>query len=371
MSGVHESRGGRSLSSRPLLLVGGAVVLIIVAVVIFSTRSSPPSHPSGSASSASGHSGSSGSSSASLRGFFVKTSTPAAGAQNVASNTAISVTFSKPVTLGKVTPHLVPSVAGKWVRTGNDTLTYELDSPLIPSSHEVLTIPGGTSGVHATDGATVVVVGLLLVQRRGRRHAAPAADAGAAELPAPELHADRSRTEQGRPGHGSARELRLALAQHARRAHVAVDPGHREHDQQGRRRGLRDPERDRRGRHRRPRRVDRPDQRHHQRQVERDALRLRPREQGVAPEPDAVEQRGRPIRRHPRQHGRSGRRYDRRHLCRLRARALLGDEGDQPRRLDLRRPQRPLRQLLQRWRRAARVHPGPLRLRRRATAASR
>ena len=86
-------------------------------------------------------------------GFFLKSSTPAAGAQNVASNTSISVTFSEPVTLGKVTPQLTPHVGGKWVRTDTDTLTYQLDSPLIPSSHEVLTIPGGSSGLRGTNGA--------------------------------------------------------------------------------------------------------------------------------------------------------------------------------------------------------------------------
>jgi hypothetical protein len=156
MSGAHESRGGRSLPTRPLLLAAGAVTLIIVAVVVLGTgSSSPPSHPhtSASSSSGSGRSGSSGTASASLRGFFVKSSTPAVGAMNVASNTAISVTFSKPVTLGKVTPHLAPNVAGTWVRTGTDTLTYQLASPLIPSSHEVLTIPGGSSGVRGTNGA--------------------------------------------------------------------------------------------------------------------------------------------------------------------------------------------------------------------------
>jgi lipoprotein-anchoring transpeptidase ErfK/SrfK len=140
-----------------LLLVAGAVALIIAAVVIFSSGSSPPSHPHTSASASSGRSGSSstGSASAALRGFFVKSSTPAAGAQNVASNTAIAVTFSKPVTLGRVTPKLTPNVAGKWVRTATDTLTYELDSPLIPSSHEVVTVPGGSSGVHGTNGAAL------------------------------------------------------------------------------------------------------------------------------------------------------------------------------------------------------------------------
>jgi lipoprotein-anchoring transpeptidase ErfK/SrfK len=39
------------------------------------------------------------------------------------------------------------------VRTGTDTLTYELTSPLVPSSHMVLTVPGGSSGVRWANGA--------------------------------------------------------------------------------------------------------------------------------------------------------------------------------------------------------------------------
>ncbi len=158
MGGVHKSRGGPALSSRPLLLIAGAVVLIIVAVVIFQWHAvgpSPPSHPrsSGSAASASDHSGLRLGDPASLSSFFLKSSMPATGAQNVASNTAISVTFSEPVTLSKVTPQLTPHVAGKWVRTGTSTLSYDLDSPLVPASHEVLSIPGGSSGLRGTNGA--------------------------------------------------------------------------------------------------------------------------------------------------------------------------------------------------------------------------
>jgi lipoprotein-anchoring transpeptidase ErfK/SrfK len=137
--------------------VAAAVAVIVAAVIIFSGgSSSPPSHStSDSSSSSSGHSGSSGSARASLSGFFVKSASPATGAQNVASSTPVSVTFSEPVTLGKVKPQLSPSVAGKWVRTSSDTLTYELGAPLIPSSHELLTIPGGSSGVQSTSGATL------------------------------------------------------------------------------------------------------------------------------------------------------------------------------------------------------------------------
>jgi lipoprotein-anchoring transpeptidase ErfK/SrfK len=56
------------------------------------------------------------------------------------------------VTLSKVKPQLTPNVAGKWVIADSRTLTYDLSSPLIPASHEVLTIPGGSSGLRATDG---------------------------------------------------------------------------------------------------------------------------------------------------------------------------------------------------------------------------
>jgi lipoprotein-anchoring transpeptidase ErfK/SrfK len=135
---------------RPILLGAGVVVLIVAAIVLFSGGSSPPSHPH--------HAGRSGGSAAAstdaaLSGFFVKSSTPATGAQSVPPNTPISITFSKPVALGKVTPQLSPAFGGKWVRSGKDTLTYELDSPLIPSSNVVVTIPGGSSGLRSANGA--------------------------------------------------------------------------------------------------------------------------------------------------------------------------------------------------------------------------
>jgi lipoprotein-anchoring transpeptidase ErfK/SrfK len=123
-------------------------VLIVAAIVVFSGGSSPPSHPRGG-THASGHD------LTASRAFFVKSSTPASGAQNVASNSSISLTFSQPVALGKVTPQLSPAFGGKWVRSRKDTLTYELNSPLVPSSHVVVTIPGGSTGVRGANGATL------------------------------------------------------------------------------------------------------------------------------------------------------------------------------------------------------------------------
>jgi lipoprotein-anchoring transpeptidase ErfK/SrfK len=136
------------------LLATGVVVLIVAAIVVFSGGSSPPSHsPHAQASGHTGSSGSGNASQASVSGFFVTSSSPAAGAQDVASNTPISVTFSEPVAVGKVTPQLSPAFGGKWVRSGKNTLTYQLNSPLVPSSHVVVTIPGGSSGVRGANGA--------------------------------------------------------------------------------------------------------------------------------------------------------------------------------------------------------------------------
>jgi lipoprotein-anchoring transpeptidase ErfK/SrfK len=154
---VRKSRGRTQLGTvnLPLLfLTAGGIALIVAAIIVFSGGSTPPSHAGDAASS--GHTGgSNGSSSASLSGFFVKSSTPATGAQNVASNSPISVTFSEPVALGKVTPQLSPAVGGKWVHAGKNTLTYQLDSPLVPSSQVMLTVPGGPSGVRGENGATL------------------------------------------------------------------------------------------------------------------------------------------------------------------------------------------------------------------------
>jgi lipoprotein-anchoring transpeptidase ErfK/SrfK len=141
-----------------VLLLGAAVV---IAVVLFlTTGASPPTHsgpPSGSSSSRSksGAGGPAGSGGSAADSFYLKTSNPAPGEQNVAPNATISLTFSSPVSLHQAAPVLSPQIAGKWVRTNATTLSYTLDSPLIPSSQVVVTIPGGSRGVRSASGATL------------------------------------------------------------------------------------------------------------------------------------------------------------------------------------------------------------------------
>ncbi len=99
--------------------------------------------------------------------FILRSTTPAAGAQDVAANTAISLQFSAPVSLKQTAPTLAPAIAGKWVQTNATTLTYALDSPLIPASQEVVTIPGGCARP-AIDGRRRPGLHGLRRLRRGR-----------------------------------------------------------------------------------------------------------------------------------------------------------------------------------------------------------
>ena len=152
---VLESRAGRPLRLRPwVLLVGAAAAIVVVVVALVATSGSTPEKPGPSSANGSG-SGSKGTGPANTASFFLKSTTPAAGTQNVAANTSISLQFSAPVSLKQAAPTLTPAIAGKWVQTNATTLTYALDSPLIPSSQVVVTIPGGTNGLHSTGGATL------------------------------------------------------------------------------------------------------------------------------------------------------------------------------------------------------------------------
>jgi lipoprotein-anchoring transpeptidase ErfK/SrfK len=154
---VLESRAGRPLRLRPWVLLLGAAVAVVVVVVVVMTVSSAPKHhgsPTADSSSSSSRTGAAGPKAASSS-FDLASSSPAAGEQNVAPNATISLTFSAPVSLGAAAPSLTPDIAGKWIQKNATTLTYALDSPLIPASQVVVTIPGGTHGLRSTQGATL------------------------------------------------------------------------------------------------------------------------------------------------------------------------------------------------------------------------
>ena len=147
-SGQH----GRALRVPTWALVAGALVLVAaVLAVVFATGSgndasssrhgSPMPMPTTHKHEAP---------------LAVSSTSPVTGAQNVPTNSAISVTFSEPVSLRATsTPVLAPAIGGTWSQSTPTTLTYTLSSPLIPSSHETVTIPGGTSGIRGHNGAAL------------------------------------------------------------------------------------------------------------------------------------------------------------------------------------------------------------------------
>jgi lipoprotein-anchoring transpeptidase ErfK/SrfK len=187
---VLESRPNRPLRLRPWVLLGSAAVVVIgaLALTFALTNSGSPSKGSGSgAGAASHHGGAAGDPGA--HPLALVASVPADGATNVASNTAITLTFNAPIawsqtatrataasrsrdgggggSIGTSTtkgstgaaapavPVLSPAVAGTWVQTGRKTLTYQLQSPLIPGAKEAVSIPSGDHGLRSTTGGTL------------------------------------------------------------------------------------------------------------------------------------------------------------------------------------------------------------------------
>jgi peptidoglycan hydrolase-like protein with peptidoglycan-binding domain len=78
--------------------------------------------------------------------------TPASRATGVASDSPVQVVFSSPVSLASVHPTLSPPVAGSWALATPTTAVFHATAPLVPAATETLTVPGGPTGVRATDG---------------------------------------------------------------------------------------------------------------------------------------------------------------------------------------------------------------------------
>ena len=208
----------------------------------------------------------------------------------------------------------VPAVAGTWVQASPTTIRYDLAAPLIPASNEVVTIPGGPSGIRANDGATLPAAasfGFTVADGDVLRLQELLA---AAQLPSRLVHAHRGGAA-GAPGHGRAsRHLRLALADPAGRADLAVDPGRRDRHHQGGGGDVREPERPDRRRAGRAPGVDHAPGRRRREQGGHGARTLRAGVEGPAREPHPVQQRRGPVHEHPRQHRCARRRHGGRHL---------------------------------------------------------
>jgi hypothetical protein len=143
---VLEAHGKAPRHGRSWFLILGAVLLVVAAAAV--------AYGIGKSSHGSNNGG--GTTATTVKSVVtplaVSSTTPASGTTTAASNSPISITFSSAISLGTSTPTLSPPVAGAWVQASPTTIRYDLAAPLIPSSSEVVTIPGGTTGIKARDG---------------------------------------------------------------------------------------------------------------------------------------------------------------------------------------------------------------------------
>jgi len=153
--GAGKTSGAtRERRVRHPLVVGGAALLVVIAGLgaasaasLTRTRASEnPARCAGSARCVS-----TASKSAHLAALSVVSTTPASGATDVPSDTGITIDFSTPVRPGSPSPTLSPTVPGSWTTKGS-TMVFSPADPFVPFVTYTLTVPGGTSGVVATDG---------------------------------------------------------------------------------------------------------------------------------------------------------------------------------------------------------------------------
>jgi lipoprotein-anchoring transpeptidase ErfK/SrfK len=151
MMQVLEAHSEPPRRGRRWLLIGGACLLVIAAAAVAygigKSTSSGSKNAHGGATTTTAK--------AVATPLSILSTSPASDSQTAASNADISITFSSAVSLGSATPTISPAVAGRWVQASPTTIRYDLAAPLIPSTSEVVTIPGGASGVRGRDGGTL------------------------------------------------------------------------------------------------------------------------------------------------------------------------------------------------------------------------
>jgi lipoprotein-anchoring transpeptidase ErfK/SrfK len=148
-----KAHGDKPPWGRRLLIVAGVVVLVAVVAgvaYVVGKRATPTT-----GASSNGANNSTTAPARDVAPLVLVSSSPAAGAPTVASNASITLKFSKPIFSGSALPSLVPPVSGTWAHPTPTTLQYEPAAPLIPFTHEVVTVPGGVGGVRGRNGSAL------------------------------------------------------------------------------------------------------------------------------------------------------------------------------------------------------------------------
>jgi peptidoglycan hydrolase-like protein with peptidoglycan-binding domain len=137
--GAPEGRKGWFLG-----IVVATVIVVGVGVAVVATRGTSGGSPSPSPArdvTLSSHAE-----------FAVASITPANGTTQIPSDATISVSFTTPLSAQSPTPSLSPAIAGTWQVATPESFEFVPSAPLVPSSTETVTVPGGASGVVSVAG---------------------------------------------------------------------------------------------------------------------------------------------------------------------------------------------------------------------------
>lgn len=126
-----------------LAVVVATVAVVGAGVIVVTTRGSSGASPTSPAADVA---------MTSHTGFEVVGVTPAEGTNQVPSDATISVDFSTPLGAHSPTPSLSPPVAGVWQIATPESFQFVPAAPLVPSSTETVSVPGGASGVVSANG---------------------------------------------------------------------------------------------------------------------------------------------------------------------------------------------------------------------------
>ena len=139
-----------------LVFIAGALTGVVVDRNLVRGATSPPGANDRSSGGSTSTSTSTSSTTTLLPAALVVTSvSPSSGAQAVAPNAPITVSFSAPLSTESPVPTLSPPVAGAWSATGS-TFRFTPGGDYMPLSEITLTVPGGSSGVVGASGGRLV-----------------------------------------------------------------------------------------------------------------------------------------------------------------------------------------------------------------------
>jgi peptidoglycan hydrolase-like protein with peptidoglycan-binding domain len=145
---VLEAHGRAPIRMRPWM-VALAVLSIVALIIVFSGGSN------GGKGNHSGAGASGTTTPSTIPALLLSDSSPKADATAVPTDSTITLTFSSPVSLHKAKPTLSPTVAGTWSQSSPTTLEFDPSAPFIPSSREIVTVPGGPHGLLGTNGSAL------------------------------------------------------------------------------------------------------------------------------------------------------------------------------------------------------------------------